>query len=95
MDKRKEKYYNFVYEDMVKNTVEGRMGSGPVTHYFIFDCNISVHLDHRYRPPSFNWIPPCLSDVVMSKYGLKEKELLDFIWGRYQDYFINVKLGWG
>jgi hypothetical protein len=82
-----EKYYEFVKNDIQKNTYSKI--TSPY-HIFLYDCNIGVHLNHDSDRPYFNWIPQCFWKLCETKYGLTEKELKVVWYEWYWDYVINL-----
>jgi hypothetical protein len=78
-------FVKYVSDDLISNTrrIEGRH------HYFLFDCNISLFLDHseRYKPV-FNFRPSCFNSVMQEKYGVDNK-YISTIWKQYSNYVIN------
>ena len=87
MDK-KERYYNYVIDDLVKKTKidhERELIKYPYTHNLTslsFFTIFSVFNSHYLFPP---FIKHC-EDV----YGLNEQEI-DYVWGEYKD-IINDKI---
>lgn len=77
-------FINDIIDDLISNT--HRSGH----HYYLFDCNISVFLDHsnRYKPV-FNFSPSCFDNVMKEKYGVDNKYISNSLWERYSNYVIN------
>ena len=82
---KKEKYIEYVYNDMVFHTEKVGI------HYSIGDCNISAHLNHNTRIPHFAWIPNCVKDILVGKYGVRSDEMY-LVWGRYSDFIVETYL---
>ena len=79
-------FVNHVLEDMESNT--HRSDQLPY-HYYLFDCNVSVMLDHSSTPPVFVYRPKCFENIVEEKYDVDEVWVCDFLWERYSDYVID------
>ena len=78
-------FVNDILDDLISNT--HRSGH----HYYLFDCNISIFLDHsdRHKPPVFNFSPSCFDSVMKEKYGVDNKYISNSLWERYSNYVIN------
>ena len=86
MGKRKEKYYNYVLNDLVSKTEidhERELIRYPYTHNLTSPLNTIPLLYSHYLFSPF--IKHC-KDV----YGLNEQEI-DYVWGEYKD-IINDKI---
>ena len=81
---KKEKYYNYVVDDLEKNT---HRPSGSV-HYYVFDCNVSVHMNHGSVRPYFMWVPVCFEETLVGWYGLHLSEV-ESIFDIYSEYLIE------
>jgi hypothetical protein len=77
-------FVKYVSDDLIYNT--HKRGH----HYYLFDCNISVFLDHteRYKPV-FKFSPSCFDSVMKEKYGVDNKYIFNSLWEQYSNYVIN------
>lgn len=80
---KKEKYYNYVVDDLEKNT---HRPSG--RHFYVFDCNVSVHMNHGSVRPYFMWVPVCFEETLVGKYGVHLSEV-ESIFDIYSEYLIE------
>jgi|688.fasta_scaffold1611778_1 hypothetical protein len=91
------KFITLVVNELIDNTeLRGH-------HYYLFDCNISVMLNHADpRKPFFAATPSCFDYIMDSNYGLKKvadsmpydvkNNTINFIWGAYSEFIINTYL---
>jgi hypothetical protein len=77
-------FVKYVSDDLISNTHKVRH------HYFLFDCNISIFLDHseRYKPV-FSFSPSCFNSVMKEKYGVDNKYIFNSLWEQYSNYVID------
>jgi len=77
-------FVKYVSDDLIYNTHKVRH------HYFLFDCNISIFLDHseRYKPV-FKFSPSCFDSVMKEKYGVDNKYISNSLWEQYSNYVID------
>jgi hypothetical protein len=78
-------FINDILDDLISNT--HKRGH----HYYLFDCNISVFLDHsnRHKKPVFNFSPDCFDSVMQEKYGVDNKYIFNSLWEQYSNYVID------
>jgi hypothetical protein len=79
------RFNDYVINDIIKNTsLEGH-------HFYLFDCNISVHLNHSRYNPFFEWVPECFYTIMDRHYGL-DFDVSNKIWNWYGQYIIDLYL---
>jgi hypothetical protein len=80
--------YDLFINDVLDNLISNTHKRGH--HYYLFDCNISVFLDHseRYKPV-FRLSPSCFDSVMKEKYGVDNKYIFNSLWEQYSNYVIN------
>jgi hypothetical protein len=91
------KYITLVLNELVDNTeLRGH-------HYYLFDCNVSVMLNHTNPKKPFFVAPPyCFNTIMNTKYELKKptdvmsydvrNNTTEFIWGAYSEFIIDAYL---
>jgi hypothetical protein len=83
--------YDSFIDDILDDLISNTYRSGH--HYYLFDCNVSVFLDHSGRRPEFNFKPDCIHRVMIEKYGMGNSGVPNFIfkslWERYSNYVID------
>jgi hypothetical protein len=81
--------YGLFFNDVLDNLISNTHKRGH--HYYLFDCNISVFLDHssRHKKPVFNFSPNCFDSVMKGKYGVDNKYISNSLWERYSNYVID------
>lgn len=78
-------FVELIVNDLINNTeLRGH-------HYYLFDCNISIALNHSHTPPIFAYIPPCFYRTLLEKYSLSYY-FEEIIWEEYSKYIINTYL---
>jgi len=82
------RFNNYVISDIIENTT--RKQESPF-HWYLFDCNISVFLNHRYVKPIFDIVPECFYYTMLTHYGLDKIES-DRVWGWYSNHIIDLYL---
>lgn len=79
------RFNDYVINDIIKNTsLEGH-------HFYLFDCNISVHLNHSRYNPFFEWVPECFYTIMDRHYGL-DFDVSHKVWSWYSEYIIDLYL---
>lgn len=80
-------FVNDIMDDLISNT--HRSNELPY-HYYLFDCNISIYLDHsdRYKPV-FKFSPSCFDSIIKEIYGVDNSYISKSLWERYSNYVIN------
>jgi hypothetical protein len=80
--------YDLFINDVLDNLISNTHRRGH--HYYLFDCNISIFLDHsdRYKPV-FNFSPDCFDSVMQEKYGVDNKYIFNSLWEQYSNYVID------
>jgi hypothetical protein len=91
------KFITLVLNELIDNTeLRGY-------HYYLFDCNVSVMLNHTNpRKPFFVAPPYCFDDIMTNKYDLKKptdfmsydvrNNTTKLIWGAYSEFIIDEYL---
>ena len=81
--------YGLFFNDVLDNLISNTHKRGH--HYYLFDCNISVFLDHsnRHKKPVFNFSPDCFDSVIKGKYGVDNKYISNSLWEQYSNYVID------
>jgi len=74
---RKEKYINYVVDDLVKKTRIDFEG-GKIYFEFLGDSKLLQYSSHKYKLPPFDFL-----DFIQQTYGAKESEI-HFIWDVYR-----------
>ncbi len=87
------KFITLVVNELIENT--GLRGH----HYYLFNCNISVMLNHANpRKPFFAGSPSCFDDIMESSFNFVkvnyelEKRITKLIWGAYSEFIIDEYL---
>jgi hypothetical protein len=80
--------YGLFFNDVLDNLISNTHKRGH--HYYLFDCNISIFLDHseRYKPV-FNFRPSCFDSIMQEKYGVDNKYIFNSLWEQYSNYVID------
>jgi len=74
------KYLDYIKSDMRSGvSFNGK-------HFYLFGCNISVHLNHNDYPPYFAWVPSCFKEVVKNNYDLPDDMITDLWYDWFGDY---------
>ena len=73
------------YLDYIKSDMRSGVSFNGI-HFYLFGCNISVHLNHNDYPPYFAWVPSCFKEVVKNNYGLPDDMITDLWYDWFGDY---------
>ena len=85
-------YLEYVYNDLVKNT-KWRDASFSQVDLYDGKCkSIQIIIRWGSAAPYFLDIPECLENLLKNMYGLTWEEIKELIWGRYEEYVINMVL---
>ena len=85
-------YLEYVYNDLVKNT-KWRDASFSQVDLYDGKCkSIQIIIRWGSAAPYFLAIPECLENLLKNMYGLTWEEIKELIWGRYEEYVINMVL---
>ena len=85
-------YLDYVYNDLVKNT-KWRDASFSQVDLYDGKCkSIQIMIRWGSAAPYFLAIPECLENHLKNIYGLTWEEIKELIWGRYEEYVINMVL---
>jgi len=85
-------YLDYVYNDLVKNT-KWRDASFTQVDLYGGKCkSIQIMIRWGSAAPYFLAIPECLENLLKNIYGLTWEEIKELIWGRYEEYVINMVL---
>jgi hypothetical protein len=86
------KYLEFVYNDLIENTKWRDASFSDIDLYDGKCKGLQIGINWGSSPPSFNYIPVCLSGILYDIWGLNYEEIKDLFWGKYDKYLINMKL---
>ena len=79
------RFNDYVINDIITNTeLKGY-------HWYLFDCNISIHLNHSRYNPFFELVPECFYMIMDRHYGL-DFDTSNKIWNWYGQYIIDLYL---
>jgi hypothetical protein len=85
-------YLDYVYNDLVKNTKWRDASFSQVDLYGGKCKSIQIMIRWGSAAPYFLAIPECLENLLKNIYGLTWEEIKELIWGRYEEYVINMVL---
>jgi hypothetical protein len=91
-EKKQKKYLEFVYNDLIENTKWRDASFSDIDLYDGKCKGLQTGINWGSSPPSFNYIPVCLSNTLYHIWGLNYEEIKDLFWGKYDKYLINMKL---
>jgi hypothetical protein len=85
MNKRLEKYIDYIVGDLISKTYweDASYSSIRIDKFE----TISAFLSHQHFPPRFNWMPEHFGEYVAKRYGARENEI-DMVWEKYSQYVI-------
>lgn len=91
-EERQKKYLDFIYDDLIVNTKWRDASFSEIDLYGNKCKSLQVGINWSTNPPSYSYIPICLSKYLKDYYGLTYEEINELFWGRYDRHIINMKL---
>jgi len=79
------RFHDYIIDNITNNTTLRDH------HFYLFDCNISIHLNHSRYNPFFEWVPDCFYTIMDRHYGL-DFDMSTRIWVWYAKYIIDLYL---